>query len=212
MRGAKIHFTGIVTSAQPRFRLGRSFDQRHHEYLGYAVAVRGRFDGVEREARIAIGRVAHAKHAFCVGQTVEGMAESVANPEHETVELHRASGLSVVRGAPPATPGLVPPPWHGSPPSIETYRARGHRRLDARKYEASCASCIWGARMAVEMIIDHWSPAQKKHRIETFCYGPKSCALYRAGAKRVVPGRQGMSWTEENWIDEEETAHRGEDE
>jgi hypothetical protein len=180
--------------------------------LGYVIAVRGRFDGVEREARVAIGNVAHAKHGFCVGQIVEGAAEPVGDAQHETVALHKASGLRVLQATPPGSLGAAPPPWHGAPPSIESYRARGHRRLDARTYEASCASCIWGARMAVEMVVDHWNPEKKKYRIETFCYGPKSCTLYRAGAKRVVPGRRGMSWTEENWIDEEATGHRGEDE
>ncbi|VAX34096.1 hypothetical protein MNBD_NITROSPIRAE03-308, partial [hydrothermal vent metagenome] len=29
--------------------------------------------------------------------------------------------------------------------------------------------------------------------------------------KRMVPGRKGMSYTEEDWVDEEETSHRGVD-
>jgi len=56
--------------------------------------------------------------------------------------------------------------------------------------------------MPVEMIIDQWNPSQKRYRFETFCYGPKSCSLYRPGATRKVPGRKGMSYTEEDWIDE----------
>jgi hypothetical protein len=48
-------------------------------------------------------------------------------------------------------------------------------------------------------------------RFETFCYGPKSCQLYRAGATRKVPGRKGMSYTEEDWVDEDATSHRGPD-
>jgi len=59
------------------------------------------------------------------------------------------------------------------------------------------------------MIIDHWDQSKKRYRTETFCYGPKSCALYRAGPTRKVPGRHGMSWTEENWVDEQTVAHRG---
>ena len=43
-------------------------------------------------------------------------------------------------------------------------------------------------------------------------YGPKSCPIYKAGPTRKVPGRKGMSWEEEDWIDEEATAHRGMDE
>ena len=43
--------------------------------------------------------------------------------------------------------------------------------------------------MPVEMIIDQWNPANKRYRFETWCYGPKSCALYKAGPVRTVPGR-----------------------
>jgi len=66
--------------------------------------------------------------------------------------------------------------------------------------------------MAVEMIVDQWNPANKKFRFETFCYGPKSCPFYAAGPARKVPGRRGMTWEEEDWVDEEATAHRGRDE
>jgi hypothetical protein len=66
--------------------------------------------------------------------------------------------------------------------------------------------------MAVEMIIDHWNPQHRKYREETFCYGPKSCPLYHPGPPRKVPGRRGMTWTEEDWVDEQATSHREEDE
>jgi len=66
--------------------------------------------------------------------------------------------------------------------------------------------------MAVEMIIDHWNPRQKRYREETFCYGPRSCPLYKAGPTRKVPGRKGMIWEEEDWIDEDAVSHRGMDE
>jgi hypothetical protein len=65
--------------------------------------------------------------------------------------------------------------------------------------------------MAVEMIIDQWNPSKKRYRQEAFCYGLKSCSLYKAGPTRKVPGRKGMSWEEEDWIDQEATAHRGMD-
>ena len=103
------------------------------------------------------------------------------------------------------------PPFHGELPDLETYRSRGHRRLDTRTYDAKCTTCIWGCQMPVEMIIDHWNPSKKRYRFETFCYGPKNCALYKAGPTRKVPGRKGMSYTEEDWIDEDATAHRGPD-
>jgi hypothetical protein len=66
--------------------------------------------------------------------------------------------------------------------------------------------------MAVTMIIDQWNPGVVKHRLEAFCYGPKFCPLYRPGAARKVPGRRGMSYTEEDWVDEEATRHRGAEE
>ena len=66
--------------------------------------------------------------------------------------------------------------------------------------------------MPTQMIIDQWNPSKVKWRFETHCYGPKSCRLYKSGPTRKVPGRRGMSWTEEHWVDEEATAHRGADE
>jgi hypothetical protein len=66
--------------------------------------------------------------------------------------------------------------------------------------------------MAIEMIIDEWDLSRKKYRFETFCYVPKSCSFYRAGATRKVPGRRGMTWEEEDWVDKEATSHRAPDE
>jgi hypothetical protein len=62
------------------------------------------------------------------------------------------------------------------------------------------------------MIIDQWNPRIKKYRFETFCYGPKSCSFYKTGPARKVPGRRGMTWEEEDWVDEDATSHRGMDE
>jgi hypothetical protein len=66
--------------------------------------------------------------------------------------------------------------------------------------------------MPVEMIIDQWKPDVRRYRFETFCYGPKSCPFYAAGGTRKVPGRKGMVWEEEDWVDKSETSHRGDDE
>ncbi|MDQ7780370.1 MAG: hypothetical protein RDV41_11800, partial [Planctomycetota bacterium] len=154
-----------------------------------------------------VGQAAHAKHRFRVGMELSGQAVPVADPRLETAGFYKTSGLKVTKdaeGEPPAGPPVL-----CVPPDLPTYRARGHRRLDVRTYDTNCTTCIWGCRMPVEMIIDHWNPSQKKYRFETFCYGPKSCALYRPGPARKVPGRKGMSYTEENWVDEDATSHRG---
>ena len=92
------------------------------------------------------------------------------------------------------------------------YRERGHRRLAAAIYDSKCSSCIWGCAMPVEMIIDKWKPERRRYRTETFCYGPLSCSRYKPGPTRKVPGRGGMSFEEENWIDEDATSHRCPDE
>ena len=80
-----------------------------------------------------------------------------------------------------------------------------------RRAPGEKAARIWGGLMSLEMIVDHWNPSLKKYRYETFCYVPKSCAIYRAGPTRKVPGRKGMSYTEEDWVDEDATSHWGAD-
>lgn len=207
---AKLSWTGVITAVQPRIRLQRSFDERSHSYLGYVLLLEGSIDGETASFAVAVGKGAHAKHCFRMGMELEGKAESVADARLETAEYYKASGLNILRV--PAADPPPGPPFTGVPPELETYRARGHRRLDARTYAAKCTTCIWGCRMPVVMIIDHWNPSQKKYRFETFCYGPKSCAAYRSGPECTVPGRKGMSWTEENWVDEQDTAHREADE
>ncbi|MCK5352731.1 hypothetical protein KAJ77_09120, partial [bacterium] len=99
----------------------------------------------------------------------------------------------------------------GIPPDLSTYRSRGHRRLDPRTFAAKCPTCIWGCEMPVEIIVDHWNPSINQWRFETFCYGPLSCKLYKAGRIRTVPGRRGMVYEEEDWVDEQMTEHRGPD-
>ncbi len=62
------------------------------------------------------------------------------------------------------------------------------------------------------MIIDQWNPSQRRYRTETFCYGSLSCPFYQSGPTRKVPSRKGMSYTEEDWVDDDATLHRGPDE
>jgi hypothetical protein len=207
---SKLRWEGIVLSVQPRIRLIRSFDQRSHTYLGFVIHIAGRVEEEEREVRVGIGAAAQEKHGFRLGDRVAGLGVAVADPRLETAQLYKASGFKLLaRGPERAHLGA---PFERVPPGLDVYRARGHRRLDARTYETKCASCIWGCAMAVEIIIDQWNPTQRRYRVETFCYGPKSCPLYAAGQTRRVPGRNGMSWEEEDWVDQLATAHRGEDE
>lgn len=208
--GKKIPWHGVVASVQPRIRLLRSFDQRSHAYLGFVLRIEGEIAGAKGEFTVGIGQAAQAKHRIEAGDHADGVCERAVDPRREPAEYYKVARLRVSQ--PAVRQPSAAPPWRGVPPELETYRARGHRRLDARAYAGQCVDCIWGCRMPVEMIIDQWNPSQVRYRDETFCYGPKSCELYRAGATRKVPGRRGMTWEEEDRVDEEATAHRGPDE
>ncbi len=206
----KVKWKGTIKAVQPRIRLIRSYDQRSHMYLGYVLIINGVIEGETREFIVAIGKAAQAKYGFQAGDQVEGMSEPVLDERMEIAEFYKTSKLQILeRHSGKVTNSL---PWLGVAPDLDTYRQRGHRRLAARTYDMKCHSCIWACRMPVEMIIDHWNPSQKRYRFETFCYGPKSCSFYSPGPTRKVPGRRGMTWEEEDWIDEELTAHRAFDE
>jgi hypothetical protein len=208
--GKKIVWQGVLLSVQPRIRLTRSFDQRRHTYLGYSLKVRGGVGTGPREFLVGVGQGAHTRHHFRTGNSVSGDALPIPDPRLETVEFYKVSKLKV--GPSDAVDETTPPPWCGVPPPLETYRERGHRRLAARTSNEKCCSCIWGCRMPVEMIIDQWNPSRRCYRTETFCYGPLFCRLYQAGPARTVPGRRGMTYTEEDWVDDEATSRRGQEE
>jgi hypothetical protein len=206
----KTSFSGLIISIQPRIRLTRSFDQRSHTYLGYVLMVRGSVGSGERDVLVAIGAATQAEHRLRAGDSVSGLALAVPEPRDEVAELYKVSGLEVLdRGAFAAASG---PPWQDAPPPLPIYRERGHRRLDAKTYESKCTACMWGCRMPVEMIVDQWKPEIRRYREETFFYGPLSCSVYRAGPRRSVPSRKGMTWVEENWVDDQEVGHRAPDE
>ena len=198
----KISWRGEIISIQPRIRMRRSFDQRDHSYHGYVLGMRGTMGlGEESTFLIAIGEGAQVKHAFRVGDRISGVSMAVADPELETAGYYKTSGLKrLVRAVPPdkSTPA---PPFHAPVPPLADYRAHGHRRLDAKVYEERCSTCAWGCRMPVEIIRDHWDrdrgPDNVSRRMETFCYGPVDCSLYRAGPKRKVRGRKGMVYDDD---------------
>jgi hypothetical protein len=206
---SKINWFGKIISIQPRIRLLRSFDQRSHSYLGYSIVLKGKIDDQERKFSVGIGKAAQGKYRFKVGDDISGESLLVPDTKKEPVEFYKTSKLKVIKSSNPIGNH---PPWNDVPVTLEEYRERGHRRLSAKTYENRCQCCKWGCRMPIEIIIDHWNPRLKRYRFETFCYGPKSCQLYKAGPKRIVPGRKGMTWEEPDWIDEESTGHRNEDE
>jgi len=116
----KFEWYGEITSVQPRFRLLRPFDQRHHTYLGYAIRVKGCIAGSHGEACFGVGKAAHQKHPFEVGQVARGQAHPMADVRMEPVDYYKVSRLYI---EPRREPVDAPPPWHGPAPSIETYHS-----------------------------------------------------------------------------------------
>jgi hypothetical protein len=203
-------FTGRTISIQPRIRLTRSFDEASHTYLGYAITLEGEVDNTNTTFSIGIGKAAQGKHQFKVNDVISGECVPVPDPDLEPVDYYKVSKLKVISEG---EQGSNSSPWELVPPELEVYRERGHRRLAARTYDTKCSSCMWGARMPVEIIIDNWNPrGRKKYRFETFCYGPLNCKRYKAGPNRKVEGRNGMVYVEEDWVDAMNVEHRGEDE
>jgi hypothetical protein len=200
-------WSGRLLAVQPRIRLIRSFDERHHSYHGYVLRVDGTCGDKTGEFLVAVGKGAHEKHRFCSGMDLSGLSVPVDDPRLEVAGFYKTGQIRIDKNVDAGLPSK--PPFQEVPPNLEIYRSRGHRRLDTKTYESKCSNCMWGCKMPVEIIVDHWNPSKKKYRFEAFCYGPKSCPLYRAGATRKVPGRGGMTWEEEDWVDEDATSHRG---
>lgn len=216
----KLNFIGTIISIQPRIRLLRSFDEASHTYLGYAIRLEGELDGVDgnnemdssnrKMFSIGIGKAGQAKHQLKVNDIIAGECLPVPEPDLEPVEYYKVSKLKTISIGETTSSPL---PWELIPPELDVYRERGRKRLSARAYDAKCLSCMWGARMPVEIIVDNWnSKGPRKYRFETFCYGPLNCENYKAGANRKVEGRDGMVYVEEDWVDNMAVEHRGEDE
>lgn len=217
----KIVFTGKIISIQPRISLTRSFDESSHTYLGYAIKLEGDLMNSQNEGNIledpgktvfslGIGPADQIEYQFRVNNVISGECMPVSSSEFEQVEYYKASKLKVITEG---EPGSSSAPWELVPPELDVYQERGRRRLAARTYDAKCISCMWAAMIPVEILIDHWnSRSRTDYRFETFCYGPLSCKLYKAGAKRKVEGRKGMVWIEDDWVDEMAVEHRDPDE
>lgn len=209
-RAVKHKFQGQIISAQPRIRLYRSFDERSHQYMGYALTIQGIMDGNEGEYKIGIGKAAQANNQFRVGDKISGSCLPVNDRRLEPVDFYKVSGLKLLQRS--QLKEQSPPPWLITPPPLDTYRQRGHRRLAAQTYRRKCSTCTWGCLMPVEITEDNWKPDRKTYRTETFCYGPLSCPSYKSGPTRKVRGRRGEIFEEEDWVDEQDFGHREPDE
>jgi hypothetical protein len=67
---------------------------------------------------------------------------------------------------------------------MATYEWRGAKMLSQSSYKGKRFQCAWASMSAVE--IEYIWGVSKKYRFESFCYGPKSCKLYKMGKPRAV--------------------------
>jgi hypothetical protein len=92
----KLAWQGTLLAIQPRIRLTRSFDERSHTYLGYAL----RLDGAIGERRggflVGIGSGTQAKHRFRAGDIVQGESIPVADSRTEPVDFYKTVRLKLV--------------------------------------------------------------------------------------------------------------------
>ena len=77
----------------------RSFDQRSHSYLGYALRVTEEIGSQEEGFFIGIGKAAQTKHKFRVGDIISGQSLPVLDNRLEAVEFYKTSNLRVIERA-----------------------------------------------------------------------------------------------------------------
>lgn len=95
----KVSWSGRLVGVQPRIRLLRSFDERQHSYQGYVLRVNGTCGDRAGEFLIAVGQSVHKKHRFRAGMELSGQSAPVDDPQLETAEFYKTSGLKVrIRG------------------------------------------------------------------------------------------------------------------
>lgn len=206
----KISFHGIIKSIQPRSNVWRyRLDNRTHSLIGYNVFLSGEADGEERDFSVAISEKQQEKHKFHVGDEISGTGWTKKYPEWEYADFYRIGSLKKLLES-KVVPMEEIAPWVSEVPELSVYDWRGCRMLDKKCWNGKCFVCKWAA-MANVTIEYNWGVSQK-HRFESFCYGPKSCKLYKMGKPRAVPDKQLGSLYDEGWLDDICTENRDDDE
>jgi hypothetical protein len=198
----KIDWRGTVISIQPRTRVWRYVtDNRTHYCLGYNLFLDGAADDVEKQFVVAISEKQQQAGAFHIGDEIQGTAWTKQYPEREFADYYRAGSLKRIGEAVNTVENPNSPPWIMTPPDMQTYEDRGARMLSQSLWKTKCFQCVWASMSNVEIA---WDIDKKinKYRFESFCYGPKSCRLYKMGRPRAVPYKNRGSALDEGWLDE----------
>ena len=200
LSSTRICWQGRIESVQCRAWVWRyKMDNRTHHHLGFNLWVRGEADGREERFIVAVSDKQHSKLRFRIGDVIKGTAWPCVKTKHDIADYYRAGGFKALSRA-DVQPDPAGPPFAGLLPSIETFRVRGARMLDAKLWRKQCFCCMWANKSAVE--IEFKFGKVKRYRKETFCYGPRSCPLYDMGAPRPVQYFDTFPSMDEGWMDE----------
>jgi hypothetical protein len=204
----KINWCGTVIAIQPRTTVWRyRLDNRTHYHRGYNLFLDGEVDGCFKQFAVAISEKQQQKIKFRIGDKAQGSAWTKMYDFSDYADYYRAGSLKSLKKA--ETTENTSPPFLIDPPEMSVYEARGARMLSAASYKGKCFQCAWATMSAVE-IEYNWG-ITKKHRFESYCYGPKSCKLYKMGRPRAVPYKDCGSVYDTGWMDDLCTERRGED-
>ena len=113
----KVAWSGHLVAVQPRIRLTRSFDERHHSYHGYVLRVDGTFGDETGEFLVAVGKGAHEKHRFRAGMYLGGLSVPVDDPRLEVARFYKTSRIRINKDVDAGLPSK--PPFQGVPPNLE---------------------------------------------------------------------------------------------
>ena len=207
----KVEWRGTIISIQPRTRVWRYVtDNRTHYHIGYNLFLDGSVNGISAQFSVAISETQQQKAVFHIGDEVQGTAWTKQHPEREFADYYRAGTLKRISKAVSGIDASNQP-WIILPPDMKTYEDRGARMLSNSLWKTKCFQCVWASMSNVEIIWD-FDKRISKYRFESFCYGPKSCKLYKIGRPRSVPYKGRESATDTGWIDDLCTESRGYDE
>jgi hypothetical protein len=208
---SKIEWSGTIISIQPRTRVWRYITHnRTHYHIGYNLFLDGIANDVAGCFSVAISEAQQKKCVFSIGDEVQGTAWTKLYPEREFADYYRAGSLKHTKRA-SAFIEKRTPLWRIAPPDMKTYECRGARMLSKSLWKTKCFSCVYASMSNVEIIWD-FDKRINKYRFESFCYGPKSCKLYKMGKSRAVPYKGMGSAMDTGWLDEICTEGRDYDE
>jgi hypothetical protein len=182
----KINWKGTILSIQPRTNVWRyRIDNRTHSYIGYNLFLDGVANGEAAQFAVAISEKQQQSVGFRIGDEASGTGWTKKYPQWEYADYYRAGALKRINPNDTPADESKAPPWTGDPPDMATYEWRGCRVLSKACWKSKCFKCKWAAMANVTIEYD-WGVKQK-WRFESFCYGPKSCKLYKRGAEPMVP-------------------------